>query len=132
MKLLDTTFLVDYERGADAVAEYLEANGAAEFVTSTLCIEELAVGNHVVGDPTRADVLAPYGWLEVVPFRVDHAVAAGEMEAELHDDESVNRDSINAVIGDLLIAAVARTMDATVVTNDGEDFDRFDVAVEGY
>jgi predicted nucleic acid-binding protein len=132
MKLLDTTFLVDYERGEDAVDEYLEANGAAEFVTSTLCVEELAVGKHAVGDPTRADVLAPYGWLEVVPFRVDHAVAAGEMEAELHADESVNRDYITAVAGDLLIAAVARTMDATVVTNDGEDFGRFDVAVEGY
>ena len=132
MKLLDTTFLVDYERGEDAIEEYLEANGAAEFVTSTLCVKELAVGKHVVGDPTRADVLAPYGWLEVVPFRVGHAIVAGEMEAELHADESVNRDYINAVIGDLLIAAVARTMDATVVTNDGQDFDRFDVAVEGY
>ena len=33
MKLLDTTFLVNYERGEEAVAEYLEANGAAEFVT---------------------------------------------------------------------------------------------------
>jgi len=33
MKLLDTTFLVDYERGEEAVAEYLEANEAAEFVT---------------------------------------------------------------------------------------------------
>ena len=69
MKLLDTTFLVDYERGEDAVAEYLEENEAADFVTSTLCVEELAVGKHVVGDPTGADVLAPYGWLEVVPFR---------------------------------------------------------------
>jgi predicted nucleic acid-binding protein len=54
------------------------------------------------------------------------------MEADLHADESVNRDYINAVTGDLVIAAVARTMDATVVTNDGEDFDRFDVAVGGY
>ena len=27
MKLLDTAFLVDYERGEDAVAEYLDANG---------------------------------------------------------------------------------------------------------
>ena len=132
MKLLDTTFLVDYERGEDTVAEYLEENEAADFVTSTLCIEELAVGKHVVGDPTGADVLAPYGWLEVVPFRIDHAVAAGEMEAELHADESVNREYINAVAGDLLIAAVARAMDATVVTNNREDFDRFDVAVEGY
>ena len=132
MKLLDTTFLIDYERGEDAVDEYLEANEAAEFVTSTLCVEELAVGKHVVGDPTHADVLAPYGWLEVVPFRVEHATAAGEMEAELHADESVNRDTITAGAGDLLIAAVARTMDATVVTDDGEDFERFDVAVEGY
>ena len=54
------------------------------------------------------------------------------MEAELHADESVNRDYIDAVAGDLLIAAVARAMDATVVTNNREDFDRFDVAVEGY
>ena len=61
MKLLDTMFLVDYERSADAVAEYLEANGTAECVTSTRGVEELAVGKHVVGDPTRADVLAPYG-----------------------------------------------------------------------
>ena len=132
MKLLDTTFLVDYERGEEAVAEYLEANEAAEFVTSALCVKELAVGKHIVGDPTLADVLAPYGWLEVVPFRTDHAVAAGEMEAELHADESVNRDYINAVAGDLLIAAVARTMDATVVTNNRDDFGRFDVTVEGY
>ena len=132
MKLLDTTFLVDYERGEEAVAEYLEANGAVEFVTSTLCVKELAVGRHIVGDPTLADVLAPYGWLEVVPFRADHAIAAGEMEAELHADESVNRDYIDAVAGDLLIAAVARAMDATVVTNDRDDFERFDVAVEGY
>ena len=132
MKLLDTTFLVDYERGEEAVAEYLEANEAAGFVTSALCVKELAVGKHVVGDPTLADVLAPYGWLEVVPFRTDHAIAAGEMEAELHADESVNRDYINTVAGDLLIAAVARTMDATVVTNNRDDFERFDVAVEGY
>ena len=132
MKLLDTTFLVDYERGEDAVAEYLEGNETAEFVTSTLCIEELAVGKHLVGDPTGADVLAPYGWLEVVPFRTDHAIAAGEMEAELYADESVNREYIDAVAGDLLIAAVARTLDATVATNDGDDFERFDVAVEGY
>ena len=132
MKLLDTTFLVDYERGEEVVAEYLEENEAADFVTSTLCVEELAVGKHVAGDPTGADVLAPYGWVTVVPFRTDHAVAAGEMVAELHADESVNRDYINAVAGDLLIAAVARAMDATVVTNNREDFDRFDVAVEGY
>ena len=132
MKLLDTTFLVDYERGEDAVAEYLEGNEAADFVTSTLCVKELAVGKHVVENPTRADVLAPYGWLTVIPFRTDHAVAAGEMEAELHADESVNRDYINAVAGDLLIAAVARAMGATVVTNNHEDFERFDVAVEGY
>ena len=132
MKLLDTAFLVDYERGEEVVAEYLEGNEAADFVMSTLCIEELAVGKHVVGDPTGADVLAPYGWVAVVPFRTDHAIVAGEMETELHADESVNRDYIDAVAGDLLIAAVARTMDATVVTNNREDFERFDVAVEGY
>ena len=101
-------------------------------MTSTLCVKELAIDKHIVGDPTLADVLAPYGWLKVVPFRTDHAIVAGEMEAELHADESVNRDQIDAVAGDLLIAAVARAMDATVVTNNREDFDRFDVAVEGY
>jgi predicted nucleic acid-binding protein len=132
MKLLATTFLVDYERGEAAVADYLEANEDEDYCTSTLCIKELAVGKHVVDDPTESDVLAPYGWLDVVPFETSHAVTAGEMEAALHEDDSVNRDRINAITGDLLIAAVARSTGATVVTANVDDFESFQVPVESY
>ncbi len=132
MKLLDTTFLVDYERGDRRVASYLEDNEQADFRTSTLCIKELAVGRHLVSDPSPADVLAPYGWLEVIPFDTGHAIRAGEMESELHADDSVTRDRIDAITGDLLVAAVAAVHDATVVTDNASDFEPFDVPVEGY
>ncbi|WP_336343945.1 PIN domain-containing protein [Halalkalicoccus ordinarius] len=45
MRLLDTTFLIGYERGREAVASYLANSGDEEFVTSTVCMKELAVGN---------------------------------------------------------------------------------------
>ena len=54
--------------------------------------------------------------------RITEAVASDWREGFGHlDGETADR-----------IAAVARTMDATVVTNNREDFERFDVAVEGY
>ena len=55
--------------------------------------------------------------------RITEAVASDWREGFGRlDDETADR----------VAAAVARTMDATVVTNNRDDFGRFDVAVEGY
>lgn len=133
MKLLDTRFLIGYERGREAVGAYLERYEDEEFVTSTICLKELAVGKHVVGSPSRADLTAQYGWLRIEPFTLDHAYHAAALEAPLYEDPDVNRDAITSLSGDVLIAGVARSLEATVVTRNVADFERLEgVAVESY
>ena len=133
MKLLDTTFLIHYWGGNDAVASYLNAHEDSEFITTTLNIKEIAVGRELQGQLSRAEIQSAFDWVRIVPFEAEHAFVAGELEATLHRNESVNQDKINALAGDLLIAAVAKEQNATVVTENINDFEQFDgVSVEEY
>jgi predicted nucleic acid-binding protein len=133
MKLLDTTFLIHYWGGDDAVASYLNAHEDSEFITTTLNIKEIAVGRELQGQLSRPEIRSTFDWVRIVPFEAEHAFIAGELEATLHRDESVNQDRINALAGDLLIAAVAKEQNATVVTENTVDFEQFDdVSVESY
>lgn len=71
--------------------------------------------------------------MNIVPFRTEHAFLAGQIEAALRRDDAVNADKINALAGDLPIAAVAEERGATVVTKNSDDFELFDgIAVEPY
>lgn len=133
MKLLDTTFLIHYWAGRQAVADYLERHEEEEFVTTTLNIKEIAVGREIQGKLDPVEIQSKFEWTTILPFQMEHAVTAGELEADFHRDETVNRDKINSLVGDLLIAAVAKEEGATVVTQNTDDFERFDgVAVESY
>ena len=102
-------------------------------MTTTLNIKEIAVGRAIQGklDPVRIQSL--FDWVPIIPFRGEHAFVAGELETELHRHEGVNQDKINSLAGDLLIAAVAKEIGATVVTRNTEDFEIFDeVSMEPY
>jgi hypothetical protein len=133
MKLLDTTFLVHYWAGREAVAEYLEAHENDEFITTTLNVKEIAVGRELQGKLDPFEIRSKFGWLEVVPFRMEHSFVAGRMEAELRRNGRPNQDKINSLAADILIASVAKERDASVVTRNTEDFDLFDgVGVEAY
>lgn len=133
-KLLDTTFLVHYWRGDGAVAAYLdEHEGQDEFITTTINLEEIAVGRAIQGALDRRDVLATFDWVRILPFDVEHAFLAADLEAPLHLDERVDRNEIAAIGADVLIAAVAKARGAPVVTRNVDDFERFDgVSVESY
>lgn len=133
MKLLDTTFLIHYWAGREAVGDYLEAHEEEEFVTTTLNIKEIAVGREIQGKLDSVEIQSQFEWTTILPFQVEHAVIAGELEAEFHRDETVNQDKIHSLSGDLLIAAVAKEVGATVVTQNTDDFQLFDgVPVETY
>lgn len=133
MKLLDSTFLAHYARGTDVVSEYLSEHEGEQFVTSTINIKEIAVGAHLVDDPTLEEVLTDFGWVDIRPFSAEHAYFAGEIEAQLQDDPEVRQDRINALMGDVLIAGVAMALDAPVVTQNVDDFELFDgLSVETY
>jgi predicted nucleic acid-binding protein len=131
-KLLDTTFLIDYWAGTENVREYLERNDDTEFCTTALNIKEIAVGRRLQGAFEWPDLKATFEWVETVPFTADHARVASNFEAELYDSETYTRRQIDDLSADLLIAAVAAERDATVVTNNGDDFESFGVEVEAY
>jgi predicted nucleic acid-binding protein len=133
MKLLDTTVLIHYWGGVSDVATYLETHEECEFITTPLNIKEIAVGRKLQGNLDRAEIQATFDWVTVVPFGMEHAFLAGELEADLSQDETVNQDKINALAADILIAAVAKEQNATVVTENTDDFAQFDgVSVETY
>lgn len=132
MKLLDTTFLIHYWGGVEETAEYLAAHDEETFVTTTLNVKEIAVGRALQGKLDRNEIRSTFDWLTVLPFEREHAYVAGELEARLRRDEEINQDGLNALAADLLIAAVADSENATVVTRNIEDFEQIGVAVEGY
>lgn len=133
MKLLDTTFLIQYWAGSEATKEYLTQNEESEFITTTLNIKEIAVGRDLQGKLDRHEILSTFDWVNIIPFQTEHAFIAGEVEAQLHRDENVNQDKINSLTGDVLIAAVAQETGATVVTENTDDFEILDnISVDSY
>ncbi|WP_132057917.1 type II toxin-antitoxin system VapC family toxin [Halorussus amylolyticus] len=133
-KLLDTTFLIHYWAGRDAVAEYLEAReDTCEFATTAINLKEIAVGRKLQGQFDPREIRSKFEWVRLVPFGVEHAFSAGELEASLREDDDINQQKVNALAGDLLIASVAAELGAPVVTRNVEDFELFDgVSVETY
>jgi predicted nucleic acid-binding protein len=133
MKLLDSTFLAHYARGADAVSAYLTEHEDEQFVTSTINVKEIAVGAHLIGNPTLEEILTDFGWVDIRPFSAEHAYFAGEIETQLQADPEIRQDRINSLMGDILIAGVATAFEAPVVTRNVEDFKLFDnISVETY
>ena len=133
MKLLDTTFLIHYWAGRESARDYLERNEEFELTTTTFNIKEIAVGRALQGKLDRHEILETFEWVNIIPFQTEHAFLAGQVEAELHRDESVNQDKINSLTGDVLITAVAKETGATVVTENKDDFEFLgDVSVETY
>ena len=133
MKLLDTSFLIHYWAGRESVEDYLETYGEEEFVTTTLNIKEIAVGRAIQEKLDPYEIHSTFRWTTIIPFQAEHAFTAGELEAALHQDDSINQDNINSIAGGLLIASVAKETGATVVTQNTDDFKIFDgVFVDSY
>ncbi|PSQ25289.1 VapC toxin family PIN domain ribonuclease [Halobacteriales archaeon QS_9_68_17] len=134
MKLLDTTFLIHYWAGEERTREYLERHADDnEFVTTAINLKEIAAGKELQSQFNQNEIRSTFNWVEVIPFDSEHAFIAGQLEADLRRDDTVDQDKINALVGDLLIVAVAKQRGAPVVTQNEDDFAMFDgVTVETY
>jgi predicted nucleic acid-binding protein len=67
-----------------------------------------------------------------VPITREAAWETGQIEARLHRDDATNRDRINSLAGDAVVAGAAAALDATVVTENVDDFQTLGVPVETY
>jgi hypothetical protein len=132
-KLLDTTFLIHHWGGRESVAAYLESQPeGTEYVTTTVNLKEIAVGRTLTDRSDAEEIRAQFEWVRVVPITTSIAWATAEIEAALYRDDGVNQDRINSLAGDAIIAGAATELNATVVSNNVEDFEALGVPVEAY
>jgi hypothetical protein len=132
-KLLDTTFLIHHWGGRESVASYLESQPeGTEYVTTTVNLKEIAVGRMLTDQFDAEEIRAQFEWVRVVPITTSIAWATAEIEAALYRDDEINRDRINSLAGDAIIAGAATELNATVVSNNVEDFEALGVPVEAY
>ena len=133
IKLLDTTFLIHHWAGRESVEAYLEVQpDETEYVTTTINLKELAVGRKLVGAFDPVEIRSQFEWVRVIPIDQEIAWATAEIESRLYRSETVNRDRINALAADAIIAGAAVVLDATVVSNDVDDFRELGVSVEAF
>jgi hypothetical protein len=132
-KLLDTTFLIHHWGGHESVKSYLESQSEeTEYVTTTMNLKEIAVGRKLVGEFGPEEIMTQFEWVETVPITPEIAWETAKIEARLHREDGVNRDRIDALVGDAIVAGAAVELDATVVTKTVEDFEPLGVPAETY
>ena len=123
--LLDTTLLVDHAHGhrpAMALLQRLYEDGAELFACDVVVCEALSGGT----DDHRRVISALLDPLDFVATDPASARAAGAARLERHQAGG------KLGLGDALIAAVARGLDATIVTRNRPDFERQGASVLTY
>ena len=123
--LLDTTLIVDHAHGYEPAMDLLHrlyADGAELLTCEVVVCEALSGGTDdhrdVVGRLLRA--------LDYVTTDPTAARLAGQARLDRH------RAGGKLGLGDALIAAVARGLDATIVTRNRPDFERQGASVLSY
>lgn len=115
MKVLDASFLIDYGNGVEATAEFLLDNDDERFVVPAPVYTEYLLGTVHSSAPTDVDgARAELGWADVV--ETDESTAA--TAAEIADEIGEQGPDLTAI--DALVAAVARTLNAELVSSDGD------------
>lgn len=113
MNCLDSSAVIDYLEGEEAIGKYLEERSNQPFFAPTVVLHEVFVGAaRVDGAEGVRHVREDLDWIEPLPLTADAAGAAAVLDAELHDDGNA--------IGpmDTIIAGVVRDIGGTLITAD--------------
>lgn len=115
MKVLDSSFLMDYEHGEPATKRYLEDNGDEWFVVPSLVYAEFLIGFALATDHSVADGRRALSWIdEIAPVDAGTADATTDVVTEVSDRG-------HALTGvDAVVAGVAHERNVPVVARDGD------------
>ncbi|MFB6360176.1 MAG: PIN domain-containing protein [Halobacteriales archaeon] len=115
MKVLDTTFLIDYEAGHPGTKAYLQSHVDEEFVMpSTVYLEFLLGDANVVVDPDLDELRAKLDWADVLPVSKRTADAGAAAVSQL-GSQSPNVDGTDASVVGLAIE-----VDGAIVAGDSD------------
>lgn len=116
MKVLDTSYLIDYLGGVKATKEFYETSGGADeqWIVPVLAYAEVLVGEGNRPNGDVSGVRADLSWAEPYPVDDRTAVTAGKIADEIAPGGSYLDGP------DALIAAVGRELDAPVVSADAD------------
>lgn len=114
MKLLETSFLVDYLNEQSYTIEYLEANAQAEYTIPTIALYEVYAGaiRSTASGETIETIIDAIAWADVVAFDESAAREATDIRAAL-----LNRGS-PIPAPDILNAGVARSLGCELIATD--------------
>lgn len=116
MKVVDTTFLIDYLDNHGAVREYLEAHPGV-YVTPAPAFTEVLQGEVYKSDPSTIDIpgaRSALDFVDVLPVDEQLAVAAAKFAGDVYPP-GPKMGAVDAMVG-----ALARREGATVVTHDSD------------
>jgi predicted nucleic acid-binding protein len=122
--LFDTTVVIDWSRGYPGIREVVQAcfeETGLLYTCDVVTCEALSGGTEEERDVIHRLLSA----LEFVSLDPDGAATAGDLR------RLAGRSSGRS-LGDALIAALARRLDATVVTRNAADYSAYDISVLGY
>lgn len=115
MKVLDASFLIDYEHGVEATAAYLQDHADEAFVVPSTVYAEYLLGEaNAVSEPDLPAVRAELEWTEVWPVTRETADLGVETAAEL-SPEAPHIDGVDATV-----LGVAREAGAPIVAGDSD------------
>ena len=119
MRLLDSNTVIHYLQGREPVVRRMQAASPRELRLPSVVAYELEYGNLKCGsDRRKAAMEAIFDSLVQVPFDAAAAREAARIRVEL--------ENLGTAIGplDLMIAATALSLGATLVTNNTREFSR--------
>lgn len=122
--LIDTSVLIEAERGRLDLDAILASHGREDVAMAAITASELLHGVHRLSGAARARasgfVESLLDLIPVIPFDLEAARTHAALSADLR--------TRGVAVGahDLLIAAIAITLDWAVATRDGRSFSRID------
>lgn len=115
MKVLDTSFLIDYESGVPETKSYLLANSDNVFAVPSVILLEFLLGD--VHGSTPTDLITTrelVAWVDVYPVTEETVMHAARVA------EEIGPQGPNLAPPDAIVAGTARELDAPAVASDSD------------
>jgi predicted nucleic acid-binding protein len=113
MTFLDTSVIIDYLAGVEAVVSFVDEQET--LLTSSICVYEVLEGE--IFGPGSTDVFAcrqSFGRVQSLDFNERIALEAGRLQSELHEQGETLAPR------DMMVAATARTTGDELVVADSD------------